>query len=74
MHQSPLDAHSAASLPDALAAAAATAEEALEATKAMKAQHGKAAAFQEKTVGLQDAGATVAYLLIRSKAEFVGRA
>lgn len=40
----------------------------------MKAQHGKAAAFQEKTVGLQDAGATVAYLLIRSKAEFVGRA
>ncbi|TLP46896.1 MULTISPECIES: dihydroxyacetone kinase subunit L [Cohaesibacter] len=43
--------------------AARAAAEALEATKQMVAQHGKAAAFQEKTVGLQDAGGTVACML-----------
>ncbi len=58
-------------LPAALAAAAATAEDALEKTKTMVAQHGKAAAFQEKTVGLQDAGATVGALLIRKLSDFV---
>jgi dihydroxyacetone kinase-like protein len=57
-------------LADALAHAAKVAEDALEATKSMVAQHGKAAAFQEKTVGLQDAGATVGYFLIRRMAEF----
>jgi len=36
----------------------------LEATKLLMAQHGKAAAFRDKTVGLQDAGATVAFLLV----------
>jgi|SRR5690606_10577825 len=60
-----------ASLQDALLAAAKAAENALEATKAMVAMHGKAAAFQEKTIGLQDAGATVGVLLISSMAEFV---
>lgn len=60
-----------ASLQDALSAAAKAAEDALEATKSMVAQHGKAAAFQEKTVGLQDAGATVGVLLITSMAAFV---
>ena len=60
-----------ASLSDALAAAADAAEQALEATKAMVAQHGKAAAFQQKTVGLQDAGATVGYFLIRRMSEYV---
>jgi len=60
-----------ASLVDALAAAAKAAEDALEATKTMVAQHGKAAAFQEKTIGLQDAGATVGMLLITSMSEFV---
>ena len=59
------------SLVDALAAAAKAAEDALEATKTMVAQHGKAAAFQEKTIGLQDAGATVGMLLIASMSEFV---
>ncbi|MEL4374931.1 dihydroxyacetone kinase family protein [Brucella cytisi] len=59
------------SLTDALAAAAKAAEDALEATKTMVAQHGKAAAFQEKTVGLQDAGATVGMLLITSMSAFV---
>ncbi|WP_269275643.1 dihydroxyacetone kinase family protein [Sinorhizobium psoraleae] len=57
-------------LTKALAAASDAAEQALEATKSMLAQHGKAAAFQEKTIGLQDAGATVGYFLIRSMAEF----
>lgn len=60
-----------APLVDALAAAAKAAEDALEATKTMVAQHGKAAAFQEKTIGLQDAGATVGMLLITSMSEFV---
>lgn len=60
-----------ASLAQALAATSAAAEQALEATKSMLAQHGKAAAFQEKTIGLQDAGATVGYFLIRRMAEFV---
>jgi dihydroxyacetone kinase-like protein len=64
-------AASGAALSDALAAAVQAAEQALEATKSMVAQHGKAAAFQEKTVGLQDAGATVGYFLIRRMAEFV---
>lgn len=62
---------SGASLSDALGAAADAAEQALEATKAMVAQHGKAAAFQQKTVGLQDAGATVGYFLIRRMSEYV---
>jgi len=61
------------SLVEALAAAAKAAEEALEATKTMVAQHGKAAAFQEKTIGLQDAGATVGMLLITSMSEFVSK-
>ncbi len=60
-----------ASLSDALSAAAKAAEEALEATKSMMAQHGKAAAFQEKTIGLQDAGATVGAYLIRRMANVV---
>ncbi|WP_069063767.1 dihydroxyacetone kinase subunit L [Sinorhizobium sp. RAC02] len=63
-------AASGATLSDALAATAQAAEQALEATKSLVAQHGKAAAFQQKTVGLQDAGATVGYFLIRRMAEF----
>ncbi|QLL64227.1 dihydroxyacetone kinase family protein [Sinorhizobium mexicanum] len=64
-------AESRTSLAVALSATSAAAERALESTKSMLAQHGKAAAFQEKTIGLQDAGATVGYLLIRRMAEFV---
>ena len=60
-----------ASLSDALNATADAADAALEATKSLVAQHGKAAAFQEKTVGLQDAGATVGAFLIRRMADFV---
>lgn len=58
------------SLAPALAAAAAAAEDALEKTKTLVAQHGKAAAFQEKTVGLQDAGATVGALILRELSKF----
>lgn len=60
-------------LTAALSFAAKAAEDALEATKSMVAQHGKAAAFQEKTVGLQDAGATVGFFLIRQMAEIAER-
>ena len=65
-------AASGAALASAMKAAAATADEALEKTKAMVAQHGKAAAFQQKTVGLQDAGATVGVLLVKTMSDFVG--
>ena len=58
-------------LPDALAQAAQAARDGLEATKAMVAQHGKAACFQEKTVGLQDAGATVGVLIIETMHAYV---
>ena len=54
----------------ALSAATSVAEEALENTKTMVAQHGKAAAFQEKSVGLQDAGATVGVLMIQTMRDF----
>lgn len=67
-----LEKQAAANVPlsDALKVTAEAAEEALEATKSMLAQHGKAAAFQEKTVGLQDAGATVGSFLISRLADF----
>lgn len=51
-------------LPEALEAAVAAAAAALEETKGMVAQHGKAAAFQEKSRGLPDAGGTVALMLV----------
>ena len=53
-------------LSTALQQAAQAARDGLEATKAMVAQHGKAACFQEKTLGLQDAGATVGVLMIET--------
>ena len=59
-------------LPAACASAAAAAAQGLEATKGMMAQHGKAACFQEKTLGLQDAGATVGFLLADALRTFVG--
>ena len=61
-----LDAAAAAgsSLGDALDAAVVAARSGLEATKSLVAQHGKAAAFRDRTRGLQDAGATVAVLIV----------
>jgi dihydroxyacetone kinase-like protein len=64
-------AASGASLTEALAAASNEADEALERTKTLIAQHGKAAAFQEKSMGLQDAGATVGVLIIQTMRDFV---
>jgi dihydroxyacetone kinase-like protein len=58
-------------LKEALYNAADIASKALEDTKSLVAQHGKAAAFQHKTVGLQDAGATVGAMLIRKLSDFV---
>lgn len=58
-------------LPQALGEAVQAARDGLEATKAMVAQHGKAACFQEKTIGLQDAGATVGVLIIETLHGFV---
>lgn len=64
-------ARAKAALPDALDSAHAKAVIALEATKDLVAQHGKAAAFQEKTRGIQDAGSTAAVILIETMANFV---
>lgn len=58
-------------LPDALVQATEAAASALEGTKAMVAQHGKAACFQEKSLGLQDAGATVGFLIIDTMRAYV---
>lgn len=58
-------------LAEALRRAALAAAEGLEATKDMVAQHGKAACFQEKTLGLQDAGATVGWLIAATLRDFV---
>lgn len=61
----------ATALAPALASATAAAAAGLEASKGMIAQHGKAACFQEKTLGLQDAGATVGFLIIDTLRAFV---
>lgn len=58
-------------LPEAMEAAAQAAAAGLEATKTMVAQHGKAACFPEKSLGLQDAGATVGVLIINTLRAFV---
>lgn len=68
-----LEASVAAGLPllEALDEAAQVAAQALEATKTMTAQHGKAAVFREQSVGLQDAGATVGFLIIQTMRDHV---
>jgi dihydroxyacetone kinase-like protein len=40
------------------------AREGVESTKSMKAQHGRAAYYQEKSIGITDAGATVGALIL----------
>jgi dihydroxyacetone kinase-like protein len=64
-------AQAAVALPHALLLATTVAAQALEATKALVAQHGKAACFQEKSVGVQDGGATVVYFIIDTLRGFV---
>ena len=46
-------------LPDGIQMAYLAAREGVENTKSMKAQHGRAAYYQEKSIGVIDAGATV---------------
>lgn len=65
-----VEAEAGSSLAMALESAKIAAESALEGTKSLIAQHGKAAAFQEKTRGVQDAGATVACFMITEMASF----
>ncbi|KAA2235631.1 dihydroxyacetone kinase subunit L [Salinarimonas soli] len=62
-----------ASLSAALELAAQAAATALDATKAMKAQHGKAAVYQDGSIGVPDAGGTVAHLMIDAMRAFVTR-
>lgn len=50
----------------ALAAAVKAAEEGMKATAGMKAKFGRAKWFQEKSIGIQDGGATAMYYMIES--------
>jgi phosphoenolpyruvate---glycerone phosphotransferase subunit DhaL len=60
-----------ASISDALVVASKIAATAIDATRLLFVQHGKAAAFQEKSHGNVDAGGTVALILIETKRDFV---
>ena len=59
-------------LAEALADAAAAAQAGAEATKPLKSKFGRAAWLQDKTVGVQDPGATVVATAFRSVAEYAG--
>ena len=61
-----------ADVPSAMQAALAAAREGLEATKQMVACHGRAAYYQEKSLGHQDSGATAGLLLMEGFAEVLG--
>lgn len=50
-------------LPDGIQMAYLAAREGVENTRSMKAQHGRAAYYQEKSIGVIDAGATVGALI-----------
>jgi dihydroxyacetone kinase-like protein len=58
-------------LPEALAAAAQAAAAGAEATRPLKSKFGRAAWLQDKTVGVQDPGATVIATVMASLAEYV---
>ncbi len=64
-----LDARREKPAAEALQAAERAAAEALERTKALMPQHGKAAVFREKAVGIQDPGGTVGYLIVKAFAD-----
>ena len=57
-------------LAEGLAAAAAAAEEGAEATRPLRSKFGRAAWMQDRTVGVRDAGASVAALVMTSLAEY----
>jgi len=58
-------------LAGALADAAAAAETGAEATRPLRSKFGRAAWMQDRTVGVRDAGATVAAMVVQSIAEYV---
>jgi dihydroxyacetone kinase-like protein len=51
-------------LPEGIQMAYTAAREGVENTKSMKAQHGRAVYYQEKSIGVIDAGATVGALIV----------
>jgi dihydroxyacetone kinase-like protein len=59
------------SLSQALADAATAADAGAEATKPLRSKYGRAAWMQDRTVGVEDAGARVVATVVRSLAEFV---
>jgi dihydroxyacetone kinase-like protein len=58
-------------LAGALANAAAAAEAGADATRPLRSKFGRAAWMQDRTVGVRDAGATVAAMVVQSIAEYV---
>lgn len=64
-------AESGKSLPEALASAAQAAAAGAEATRPLKSKFGRAAWLQDKTVGVQDPGATVVATVLAAMAEYV---
>ncbi len=60
-----------ASLADACAAAAAAAQAGAESTTPLQGKFGRSAWFQERSIGVQDAGATVVAVVVRAVAEYL---
>ena len=60
-------------LHGALSAACEAAEKGLADSTQMRAQHGRAAYYREKSIGIQDPGATVGLLIIKTFKEYVDR-
>jgi dihydroxyacetone kinase-like protein len=61
-----LAANRTRNVKEALASAEQAAAEGLEKTKSMMSQHGKAAVFREKTIGIQDPGGTAGLLIVKA--------
>lgn len=57
----------------AIRAASEAAEKGLADSTQMEAQHGRAAYYREKSIGVQDPGATVGMLIIRTFKEYIDR-
>jgi dihydroxyacetone kinase-like protein len=57
----------------AMWAAVRACEEGMKATADMVAKCGKARAFQEKSIGVRDGGATAMYYMVRAAAEYIDK-
>jgi len=60
-----------ASLSEAFTAAAAAAQAGAESTTPLQGKFGRSAWFQERSIGVQDAGATVVAVVVRAVADYV---